>query len=106
MPAWPSALPYGDAVRTRISSQCLKRHWRVAEDVFRLSRWVCPWPCARGIVDASVMPLRMNASMKDRGNRCLGIAGCFEEPLDKLIKGCEKPKKKSKQAEELDRRFC
>ena len=25
-------LPYGDKVRTRISSQCLKRHWRVADD--------------------------------------------------------------------------
>jgi CRISPR system Cascade subunit CasC len=31
-------LPYGDAVRTRISSQCLKRHWRVAEDHFALSK--------------------------------------------------------------------
>ena len=30
-------LPYGDAVRTRISSQCLKRHWRMAEDHFSLS---------------------------------------------------------------------
>jgi CRISPR system Cascade subunit CasC len=25
-------LPLGDAIRTRISSQCLKRHWRVADD--------------------------------------------------------------------------
>ena len=25
-------LPYGNALRTRISSQCLKRHWRLAED--------------------------------------------------------------------------
>jgi CRISPR system Cascade subunit CasC len=25
-------LPFGDAVRTRISSQCLKRHWRTADD--------------------------------------------------------------------------
>ena len=25
-------LPYGGALRTRISSQCLKRHWRTAED--------------------------------------------------------------------------
>ena len=25
-------LPYGDALRTRISSQCLKRHWRCAQD--------------------------------------------------------------------------
>ena len=29
-------LPFGDAVRTRISSQCLKRHWRVADDEFAL----------------------------------------------------------------------
>ena len=25
-------LPYGDALRTRVSSQCLKRHWRMADD--------------------------------------------------------------------------
>jgi CRISPR system Cascade subunit CasC len=30
-------LPYGNAIRTRISSQCLKRHWRVAEDIFSMS---------------------------------------------------------------------
>lgn len=30
-------LPYGNAIRTRISSQCLKRHWRVADDAFALS---------------------------------------------------------------------
>lgn len=30
-------LPMGDAVRTRISSQCLKRHWRVAEDAHALA---------------------------------------------------------------------
>ncbi|MEP9400818.1 type I-E CRISPR-associated protein Cas7/Cse4/CasC [Sphingomonas sp. VNH70] len=42
--AWPGALlnrddaglakqlPFGDATRTRVSSQCLKRHWRVTED--------------------------------------------------------------------------
>jgi CRISPR system Cascade subunit CasC len=29
-------LPYGGAMRTRISSQCLKRHWRVAEGAFGL----------------------------------------------------------------------
>lgn len=25
-------LPYGGALRTRVSSQCLKRHWRIADD--------------------------------------------------------------------------
>lgn len=35
-------LPYGGAVRTRISSQCLKRHWRVADDAFALERLGVP----------------------------------------------------------------
>lgn len=35
-------LPLGDAVRTRISSQCLKRHWRVTEDAFALANLDVP----------------------------------------------------------------
>lgn len=35
-------LPYGDAIRTRISSQCLKRHWRTAEDHFALANLGVP----------------------------------------------------------------
>lgn len=31
-------LPFGDATRTRISSQCLKRHWRTVEDEWSLNR--------------------------------------------------------------------
>ena len=31
-------LPYGGAMRSRISSQCLKRHWRVADDPHALER--------------------------------------------------------------------
>ena len=31
-------ITYGDAVRTRISSQCLKRHWRVADGEHALKR--------------------------------------------------------------------
>lgn len=46
--AWPGALlnrddaglakrlPFGNATRTRISSQCLKRHWRMADDAHAL----------------------------------------------------------------------
>jgi CRISPR system Cascade subunit CasC len=29
-------LPFGGATRTRVSSQCLKRHWRTAEDEYDL----------------------------------------------------------------------
>jgi CRISPR system Cascade subunit CasC len=35
-------LPYGDAIRTRISSQCLKRHWRMADDHFALANLGVP----------------------------------------------------------------
>ncbi|MBK5969330.1 MULTISPECIES: type I-E CRISPR-associated protein Cas7/Cse4/CasC [Thiorhodovibrio] len=35
-------LPLGNATRTRISSQCLKRHWRIAEDRFALSALKVP----------------------------------------------------------------
>lgn len=31
-------LPYGDAIRTRVSSQCLKRHWRTADDQWSLAK--------------------------------------------------------------------
>lgn len=30
-------LPYGGTLRTRVSSQCLKRHWRTADDVHALN---------------------------------------------------------------------
>jgi CRISPR system Cascade subunit CasC len=30
-------LPFGDAMRTRVSSQCLKRHWRKVEGEWALS---------------------------------------------------------------------
>ncbi len=30
-------LPYGEALRTRVSSQCLKRHWRTADDPHALN---------------------------------------------------------------------
>jgi len=29
-------MPFGGAVRTRISSQCLKRHWRTSQDEFAI----------------------------------------------------------------------
>lgn len=35
-------LPLGNAMRTRISSQCLKRHWRVTDDPFALANLQVP----------------------------------------------------------------
>ena len=52
-------MPFGGAVRTRISSQCLKRHWRAAQDEFSLTNIGPNAVRSRNIVDREVMqPLR------------------------------------------------
>lgn len=60
-------MPFGGSFRTRISSQCLKRHWRVAEDEFSLSSidGVEDVVRSRNVVDRRVMDglgAKMNAS--------------------------------------------
>ncbi len=52
-------MPFGDAVRTRISSQCLKRHWRMAEDEFALTAIKPDAVRSRNVVEREIMkPLR------------------------------------------------
>ena len=56
-------MPFGGAVRTRISSQCLKRHWRMAEDEFSLKSIAGSASAirSRNIVERKVIqPLRDN----------------------------------------------
>ena len=48
-------MPFGDAVRTRISSQCLKRHWRVAEDEFSLTHIGPDALRSRNVIERAVM---------------------------------------------------
>ena len=54
-------MPFGGAVRTRISSQCLKRHWRTARDEFAIHNIVGSTEAvrSRNIVERKVIqPLR------------------------------------------------
>ena len=54
-------MPFGGAVRTRISSQCLKRHWRMAEDEFSIHSIAGSTQAirSRNVVERKVMqPLR------------------------------------------------
>lgn len=49
-------LPFGGATRTRISSQCLKRHWRMVEDEWALRRIGLPMGVrSRRIVDRALV---------------------------------------------------
>ena len=68
-------MPFGDAVRTRISSQCLKRHWRVAEDEFALSAIRPDAVRSRNVVDRQVMqPLRDAGETPDEVLDAVGTA--------------------------------
>ena len=54
-------MPFGDATRTRISSQCLKRHWRTAQDEFAIHNIAGATAAlrSRNIVERKVMePIR------------------------------------------------
>lgn len=50
-------LPYGGVVRTRVSSQCLKRHWRTVEDDWSLSAIDAPHAIrSREVVERRIAP--------------------------------------------------
>ena len=61
-------MPFGGEVRTRISSQCLKRHWRVAQDEFAIHGipGVEAAVRSRNVVERRVIaPLREQGSVSD-----------------------------------------
>ena len=62
-------MPFGGAVRTRISSQCLKRHWRVAQDDFALHSIACSASAlrSRNIVERTVIEPLKEAGGIDEG---------------------------------------
>ena len=70
-------MPFGGAVRTRISSQCLKRHWRVAQDEFSIHS--IPGATAalrsRNIVERKVMePIRAAGTASEDVLKTVGDA--------------------------------
>lgn len=56
-------LPYGGTSRIRVSSQCLKRHWRVVKDEWSLSEIGAPMAVrSREVVERKIMPQVTGAS--------------------------------------------
>ena len=63
-------MPFGGAVRTRISSQCLKRHWRLAQDEFSLHG-----------IDGATTALRSRNIIGRRVIQPIRIAGGVDEDV-------------------------
>lgn len=97
-------LPYGDKIRTRISSQCLKRHWRVAEDHFALANLGVPMAVrSRQFVERIELALLDDGVGADIANAISSaFADALKKNLDKLIKESSSPKKSKKGKKEAD----
>jgi CRISPR system Cascade subunit CasC len=86
-------LPYGDAIRTRISSQCLKRHWRKADDVHALSRIE---GAAESFRSRELVTIRVFDPLRDRFDPA--IVAVLEPEFQKAVYGEKADKsKKSRQ---------
>jgi CRISPR system Cascade subunit CasC len=87
-------LPFGGATRTRISSQCLKRHWRTADDEHALASIGLPMGVrSREIVTQEVMePLLAGADQKR-----LEIVKAIGEEFQKGVYGDKGTVKKNRQ---------
>jgi CRISPR system Cascade subunit CasC len=79
-------LPYGGASRIRVSSQCLKRHWRMTEDDWALKSIGAPMAVrSREIIEREILPeiaeatavlkdaIRVNLAMKIYGEKSVEI---------------------------------
>ncbi|MDE3022325.1 MAG: type I-E CRISPR-associated protein Cas7/Cse4/CasC [Pseudomonadota bacterium] len=100
-------LPLGNAVRTRISSQCLKRHWRVTEDQFSLEKLDVPMASRSRIFFEEIRKKLVETNVPiDIADVCANtLRDAFRKNLDKLIKEAKKAKdekKKKGETQELD----
>ena len=77
-------MPFGGAVRTRISSQCLKRHWRVAEDEFALHNI----PNAEEAVRSrDIVSRRVMEPLRNANNASEKVFTAVEETFQKGVYG-------------------
>lgn len=82
-------LPYGGTIRTRISSQCLKRHWRKTDDPFALAALDLP------MADRSRFFIgTMLSRLQEQGVSPELADAAASALFDGLFKKADKPKKK------------
>ena len=76
-------LPFGGATRTRISSQCLKRHWRMAEDKYALKGLGVPMGVrSRQIVSRRIYEPLVNTGVSEQVAEVIGelfLKALFQE---------------------------
>lgn len=88
-------LPFGGAVRTRVSSQCLKRHWRMADDARAIHRLAE----AEGVqAERSKEAIERLVTKGLRGQGRDDVVDAVEAELIRAVYGTKAGDKKSRQA--------
>ena len=77
-------MPFGGATRTRISSQCLKRHWRMADDEFALSAID---GAAYAIRSRNVVEREVIQPLRENGDIAEDVLKAVEEAFNKGVYG-------------------
>ena len=77
-------MPFGGAVRTRISSQCLKRHWRVAQDEFAIRNIDGP---AAGVRSRNIIGRRVMEPIRAAGTASEDVLLAVETAFVKGVYG-------------------
>lgn len=86
-------LPFGGVTRTRISSQCLKRHWRVAEDEWGLNQLDVPM----GVRSREIVSRCVIAPLQKAGTYKADVIGAIAEALQKGVYGKDGMEKAKRQ---------
>lgn len=76
---------FGGAVRTRVSSQCLKRHWRIAEDTYSLRNINAS--LKRSIRSREIFPQRIENELLKDGYDLMAIQSVLKQFIQVLYKG-------------------
>ena len=77
-------MPFGGAVRTRISSQCLKRHWRTAQDDFAMHNI----PGAEAALRSrNIVERRVMQPLRDDGGLAVDVLNAVETAFNVGVYG-------------------
>ena len=88
-------LPFGGATRTRVSSQCLKRHWRMADDAHGLHRLAEE----EGVEsERSKVAIEREVTGPLRSAHDAAVVGAIEEVFVKQVYGANAGDSKKRQA--------
>ena len=86
---------YGDAVRTRVSSQCLKRHWRSADDPYAIENID---PDLQAVRTRDIVSLRVIQPLRGSGEHSVELLDAVEGAFNLGVYGPSGVDRRSRQS--------